>query len=113
MRIFCVLLAAFACTVWAAPSPKDNDELAEKLCKGLCIHLKRNCGQMLGCGNARFDVSKHCPETCAAPVSKDNNALAEKVCKGQCIHLKRNCGQMLGCGNARFDVSKHCPETCA
>uniref|UniRef100_A0A7M5XAA7 Uncharacterized protein n=1 Tax=Clytia hemisphaerica TaxID=252671 RepID=A0A7M5XAA7_9CNID len=94
---------------------KDNNELAEKVCKGQCIHLKRNCGQMLGCGYAKFDVSKHCPETCAATAdpTKDNNELAEKVCKGKCIHLKRNCGQMLGCGDARFDVSKHCPETCA
>ena len=52
---------------WNSDPTKDNNELAEKVCKGRCIDLKRNCGQMLGCGDVKFDVSKHCPETCGAP----------------------------------------------
>uniref|UniRef100_A0A7M5WXS8 Peptidase S1 domain-containing protein n=1 Tax=Clytia hemisphaerica TaxID=252671 RepID=A0A7M5WXS8_9CNID len=43
---------------------KDNNELAEEICKGRCIDLKDKCGIMLGCGDVQFDVSKHCPETC-------------------------------------------------
>ncbi|XP_066914708.1 uncharacterized protein [Clytia hemisphaerica] len=93
----------------------DKNEIAEKVCKMKCIDMKRNCGQMLGCGDRRFDVSKHCPETCASTTHRttDENEVAEKFCKMKCIDMKRNCGQMLGCGDQRFDVSKHCPETCA
>ena len=47
-------------------APKDNDAYAEKVCKGKCVHLKKSCGTMLGCGDQEFDVSKHCPVTCAA-----------------------------------------------
>uniref|UniRef100_A0A7M5V0F3 Uncharacterized protein n=1 Tax=Clytia hemisphaerica TaxID=252671 RepID=A0A7M5V0F3_9CNID len=44
----------------------DENEIAEKVCKMKCIDMKRNCGQVLGCGDRRFDVSKHCPKTCAS-----------------------------------------------
>ena len=50
---------------WISEPTKDDNKLAEKVCKGTCSDLKRNCGQMLGCGDDKFDVSKHCPETCA------------------------------------------------
>ena len=53
------------CSILTFIALQDNDELAEKICKGSCAHLERNCGQMLGCGYDEFDVSKHCPKTCA------------------------------------------------
>ncbi|XP_066925931.1 uncharacterized protein [Clytia hemisphaerica] len=104
------------CNAKPCPDPTtDENEIAEKICKMKCIDMKRNCGQMLRCGDGRFDVSKHCPETCATTThrTEDNNEVAEKICKKRCSHFKRNCGQMVRCGDRTFDVSKHCTKTCA
>ncbi|XP_066926694.1 low-density lipoprotein receptor-related protein 1-like isoform X2 [Clytia hemisphaerica] len=62
--LLCLALTTFMAAV-NADQGKDNNDLADQVCKAQCIHLKQNCGQLLGCGDAKFDVSKHCPETCA------------------------------------------------
>jgi len=49
----------------SANKAKDDNELADRVCKGTCAHLKNSCGKLLGCGDQSFDVSKHCPVTCA------------------------------------------------
>uniref|UniRef100_A0A7M5X5Y5 Hemicentin-1 n=1 Tax=Clytia hemisphaerica TaxID=252671 RepID=A0A7M5X5Y5_9CNID len=94
---------------------KDNNEVAEKVCKMQCVHLKGKCGQMLKCGEAQLDVSNLCPKTCAATshTTKDNNEVAENFCKKRCFHLIENCGQMVRCGDTKLDVSNLCPKTCA
>ena len=49
-----------------APNPAaDDNKEAEKVCKGSCTTLKNKCGKMLQCGDEKFNVTKHCPSTCA------------------------------------------------
>ena len=52
---------------------RDNNKLAIKVCKGRCIDLEDSCDRWLVCGNDYFDVSKHCPETCAASSGNFSN----------------------------------------
>merc|ERR1712048_410676 len=75
--------------------PKDNDAYAEKVCKGKCVHLKGNCGTMMGCGGQKFDVSKHCPVTCAAGDGAfgkwSNFSECSKDCDGGEMTRSRKC----------------------
>merc|ERR1712048_1508884 len=75
--------------------PKDNDAYAEKVCKGKCVHLKGNCGTMMGCGGQKFDVSKHCPVTCAAVDGAfgkwSNFSECSKDCDGGEMTRSRKC----------------------
>jgi hypothetical protein len=55
---------AYKIDIASRVTAKDNNDLADQICKGRCKHLVNNCGKIIGCGNEQFDVSKHCPVTC-------------------------------------------------
>jgi hypothetical protein len=73
-------VAATEAPTTATMLPVDDNEKADRICKGTCAMLKRNCNTgLLVCGSDTVNVAELCPVTCSAATEAPTTVAATEA----------------------------------